>query len=66
MTPTADLSILSLITKARHGGGPYVYSLLTGYTNQTGYKNEKGVELLKKYPQSEAAQAGKERLASLK
>jgi ubiquinol-cytochrome c reductase cytochrome c1 subunit len=41
---------LSLITKARHGGGPYVYSLLTGYTNQAGYKNEKGVELLKKYP----------------
>ncbi len=25
---------LSLITKARHGGGAYVYSLLTGYENQ--------------------------------
>ncbi|MEY4953780.1 MAG: hypothetical protein RL299_2204, partial [Pseudomonadota bacterium] len=24
---------LSLITKARHGGAPYVYSLLTGYEN---------------------------------
>ncbi len=41
---------LSLITKARHGGGQYVYSLLTGYAEQAGYKNEKGEELLKKFP----------------
>jgi ubiquinol-cytochrome c reductase cytochrome c1 subunit len=41
---------LSLITKARHGGAAYVYSLLTGYTNQEGFKNEKGEELLKKFP----------------
>lgn len=34
---------LSLITKARHNGGPYVYSLLTGYQNQP-------AELLKKFP----------------
>ena len=41
---------LSLITKAREGGAAYVYSLLTGFTNQEGYKNEKGEELLKKFP----------------
>jgi ubiquinol-cytochrome c reductase cytochrome c1 subunit len=41
---------LSLITKARHGGAPYVYSLLTGYTDQVGYKNEEGKELLKEFP----------------
>ncbi|MFM9934736.1 MAG: cytochrome c1 [Novosphingobium sp.] len=41
---------LSLITKARHGGGQYIYSLLTGYAEQAGYKNEKGEELLKKFP----------------
>ena len=41
---------LSLITKARHGGAAYVYSLLTGYANQAGYKNEKGQELLKEFP----------------
>ncbi len=34
---------LSLITKARHHGGPYVYSLLTGYQNQP-------AELLKEFP----------------
>lgn len=37
---------LSLITKARHGGAAYIYSLLTGYeTNQP-------AELLKKFPDS--------------
>jgi ubiquinol-cytochrome c reductase cytochrome c1 subunit len=36
---------LSLITKARHGGARYVYSLLTGYTDQP-------AALLKKYPDS--------------
>jgi ubiquinol-cytochrome c reductase cytochrome c1 subunit len=40
---------LSLITKARHGGGAYIYSLLTGYTNQQGYKKD-GKELLKEFP----------------
>ncbi|MDE2436769.1 MAG: cytochrome c1 [Sphingomonadales bacterium] len=34
---------LSLIAKARHGGASYVYSLLTGYTNQP-------AALLKQYP----------------
>jgi ubiquinol-cytochrome c reductase cytochrome c1 subunit len=41
---------LSLITKAREGGAAYVYSLITGYANQAGYKNEKGEELLKQFP----------------
>jgi ubiquinol-cytochrome c reductase cytochrome c1 subunit len=41
---------LSLITKAREGGAPYVHSLLTGYRNQAGYKNEKGQELLREFP----------------
>ena len=41
---------LSLITKAREGGPQYVYSLLTGFTKQEGYKNEKGEELLKEFP----------------
>lgn len=41
---------LSLITKARHNGPAYVYSLLTGYTDQKGYKNEDGKELLKEFP----------------
>lgn len=41
---------LTLITKAREGGPAYVYSLLTGYANQAGYKNEKGEELLKSFP----------------
>ena len=36
---------LSLITKARHGGEDYVYSLLTGYA-------EPDPELLKKFPDS--------------
>jgi ubiquinol-cytochrome c reductase cytochrome c1 subunit len=35
---------LSLITKARHGGAAYVYSLLTGYQAQ------QPAELLKKFP----------------
>ena len=41
---------LSLMAKARHDGAAYVYSLLTGYADQAGYKNEKGEELLKLYP----------------
>jgi ubiquinol-cytochrome c reductase cytochrome c1 subunit len=43
---------LSLITKAREGGAAYVYSLLTGFTNQDGYRNDKGEELLKKFPEA--------------
>jgi ubiquinol-cytochrome c reductase cytochrome c1 subunit len=41
---------LSLITKAREGGAAYVYSILTGFTNQQGYRNDKGELLLKKFP----------------
>ena len=33
---------LSLIAKARHGGGAYVASLLTGYRNAETYRNKKG------------------------
>jgi ubiquinol-cytochrome c reductase cytochrome c1 subunit len=36
---------LSLITKARHHGPAYVYSLLTGYRNPQTYRNEKGEAL---------------------
>jgi ubiquinol-cytochrome c reductase cytochrome c1 subunit len=41
---------LSLITKARPNGPAYVYSLLMGYRDQAGYKNEEGKELLKEFP----------------
>ncbi len=41
---------LSLITKARKDGTNYVYSLMVGYTDQEGYKNDKGEELLKEFP----------------
>ncbi|WP_423601728.1 cytochrome c1 [Sphingomonas sp. MS122] len=43
---------LSLMAKARHDGSNYIYSLLTGYTDQAGYKNEKGEELLKEFPEA--------------
>ena len=33
---------LSLITKARHGGAAYVYSLLTGYQDPKTYRNKEG------------------------
>jgi ubiquinol-cytochrome c reductase cytochrome c1 subunit len=33
---------LSLMTKARHNGPAYVYSLLTGYTDAVTYKNKEG------------------------
>ncbi|TVV75047.1 cytochrome c1 [Sphingomonas solaris] len=36
---------LSLITKAREGGAPYVHSLLTGYRDPNTYRNEKGEAL---------------------
>ncbi|MFM2410658.1 MAG: hypothetical protein RL481_1486 [Pseudomonadota bacterium] len=38
---------LSLMTKARHNGSAYVYSLLTGYSNAATYKNEDGKSLPK-------------------
>lgn len=41
---------LSLMTKARHGGAPYVYSLLTGY------ETKQPAELLKKYPDSKTGE----------
>ena len=43
---------LSLITKARADGPAYVYSLLMGYREQVGYKNEEGMELLKEFPEA--------------
>jgi ubiquinol-cytochrome c reductase cytochrome c1 subunit len=47
---------LSLMAKARHGGAAYIYSILTGYQNQVGYKNEKGDEILKKFPAAKTPQ----------
>ncbi|KUR73629.1 cytochrome C [Novosphingobium fuchskuhlense] len=41
---------LSLVAKSRHGGAQYIHSLLTGYTDQVGYKNGQGQELLKMFP----------------
>lgn len=38
---------LSLITKAREGGAPYIYSLLTGYADPATYKNAEGKALPK-------------------
>jgi ubiquinol-cytochrome c reductase cytochrome c1 subunit len=43
---------LSLMAKARHDGPNYIYSLLTGYKVQEGYKNEKGEELLTQFPET--------------
>jgi ubiquinol-cytochrome c reductase cytochrome c1 subunit len=40
---------LSLMTKARHGGAAYVYSILTGYQNQP-------AELIKKFPATKTPQ----------
>ncbi len=40
----------SLITKARANGPAYVYSLLLGYREPVGYKNDEGKELLKEFP----------------
>jgi ubiquinol-cytochrome c reductase cytochrome c1 subunit len=45
---------LSLITEAREDGSNYVYSLLTGYRNQQGYRNAEGQELLKEFPEVKA------------
>jgi ubiquinol-cytochrome c reductase cytochrome c1 subunit len=42
---------LSLMTKARHDGAAYVYSLLTGYADAATYKNAQGKALPKEnYP----------------
>lgn len=41
---------LSLMTKARHDGPAYVYSLLTGFRSQEGFRNAKGQEILKEFP----------------
>jgi ubiquinol-cytochrome c reductase cytochrome c1 subunit len=47
---------LSLMAKARHDGPNYIYSLLTGYAEQKGYKNEKGEEILKEFPETATPQ----------
>jgi ubiquinol-cytochrome c reductase cytochrome c1 subunit len=43
---------LSYITRARHGGANYIYSLITGYTDQAGFKNEAGTALLSEFPEA--------------
>ncbi|SOB78565.1 ubiquinol-cytochrome c reductase cytochrome c1 subunit [Sphingomonas guangdongensis] len=43
---------LSLMAKARHHGPEYIYSLLTGYRNQVGFKNKDGQELLREFPEA--------------
>lgn len=43
---------LSLMTKARHNGSDYVYSLLSGYTDLETYEKD-GVRLLDAYPDFE-------------
>ncbi len=47
---------LSLMVKARDDGSDYVYSLLTGYRPQEGYKGTEGEELLKKFPDTKTPQ----------
>ena len=41
---------LSLMTKARHHGSAYVYSLLTGYADANTYANEDGERLMEEFP----------------
>ena len=41
---------LSLITKARHGGSDYVYSLLTGYRNPQTFALSNGERLMEEFP----------------
>jgi len=43
---------LSLMTKARHHGTAYVYSLLTGYRDPATYRNEAGETLAGEFPDS--------------
>ncbi|MBO9498770.1 MAG: cytochrome c1 [Novosphingobium sp.] len=47
---------LSLMAKARHEGPAYIYSLMTGFASQDGYKNDKGQELLKLFPDAKTPQ----------
>jgi ubiquinol-cytochrome c reductase cytochrome c1 subunit len=49
---------LSLMVKAREGGAAYIYSLLTGYREQAGYKNEEGHELLREFPDAKTPSGG--------
>ena len=41
---------MSLLAKAREGGAHYIYSIVTGYADPKGFKNEDGEALLKKFP----------------
>lgn len=41
---------MSDLAKSREGGAHYIHALITGYRDQNGYKNEKGEELLKMFP----------------
>lgn len=43
---------LSLMTKARHEGTHYVYSLLTGYSDPATYKNAEGEAFAEAFPDS--------------
>mgnify|MGYP001043728552 CR=1 FL=1 len=43
---------LSLMTKARHDGSNYVYSLLTGYNDPATYTNEAGEGFAERFPDS--------------
>lgn len=43
---------LSLMTKARHHGPAYVYSLLTGYADPASHRNEAGETLAEAFPDS--------------
>tara|TARA_B100000678_G_scaffold236234_1_gene205779 strand:+ start:4533 stop:5402 length:870 start_codon:yes stop_codon:yes gene_type:complete len=43
---------LSLMTKARHNGSDYVYSLLTGYTDPATYEQD-GKRLMEEFPEFE-------------
>ena len=46
---------LSLMTKARHDGSNYVYSLLTGYTDPATYEKD-GKRLMEEFPEFETPQ----------
>ena len=44
---------LSLMTKARHDGSNYVYSLLTGYNDPATYTNEEGESFAERFPDAQ-------------
>ena len=49
---------LSLITKARHGGGDYIFALLTGYTDPpAGYEVPEGLNFNPYFPGTKIAMA---------